>query len=202
MGSFIYRTCQGLNKNQLFLETLQGYQYADSCLIDGKFRMRYYPGTYTEINEILNFLSKDPEQSQYKFPALFNFQSVQETYTGQEVYYRYTIALVGSVFHSWITEQREAQVFDLLLRPVYDEFMRQVMEYPYLDLGYGYPSHRKLDRFTTGEPVQKTMFGQYGDFIDAIEIHELVLKQRNDLCQKHIDIINQENDAVIRLTNN
>lgn len=200
IGSLLYRTVVSLNENKLFLDRLlSSYKYAEDCFVGDKFMIWYYPGTHNEISEALIDLSKNPNTSRCKFPALFNFQSIRQDVGPNFTTILYNIALCGVVDgEKWLTEDREAQVFDLLLRPIYAEFMKQVLNYPFFSNDYGMPRHTLVDRFTTGKDKQ-AMIDAYADYIDAIELQNLQIRVKSNLCRKDLALIEQENRKLIEL---
>lgn len=195
MGALVYRTREALNADKAFLTNLVNYAYWRNCYDGEKFTLWHYPGTGDEISAYLLELDKVGFQ-RYKFPAVFNFQPIRQEVSRNPVIH-YNLAIAGSVKSEWLTEQREAELFDNLLRPVYAELMRQIMSCPWLLNGYDLPPHDYYDVFTVGNG--NLMKDKYGEYVDAIELHDLAITLRN-LCQKDIDEINKENNLLINKT--
>lgn len=194
IGSLVYRTREALNGNKEFKEALKKYMFSRNCLVRDKFSLWHYPGTPSEISTCLLKIGEHHNGSRLKFPAILNYQTIKQD-RGEETVIHYNLAIVGSVKSDWTTEQRENQVFDLLLRPVYDEFMKQVQACKWFANGYDTPSHEYYEVFTTGSSssdLDKT----YGDYIDAIELHDLRLTLNSKLCDKDIKVIIDENNLV------
>lgn len=191
IGSLVYRTRQALNDNKEFLVRLKSYEYAPNCLIDGKFSFWHYPGTPNEISNVLIKIGNQPNGIRLKYPSVFNFQPVRQEKSSNHTTMYFNLAFVGLVLSEWLTEQREAEVFDKLLRPVYDEFMKQIVRSGYFQLGYGFPSHQYYEVFTTGNN-SGVLLERYGDYIDAIELHNLKLTLNKSLCEK--DLIKMEKE--------
>ena len=192
MGALVYRTREALNKDKTFLANLVNYAYHRNCYDGERFTLWHYPGTGDEISAYLLELDK-VGYHRYKFPAVFNFQPIRQEVSRNPVVH-YNLAIAGSVKSEWLTEQREAELFDNLLRPVYGELMRQIMASPWLLNGYNLPPHDYYEVFTVGNG--NTMKDKYGEYVDAIELHDLAITLRN-LCQKDIDEINKENNLLI-----
>lgn len=195
IGSIVYRTRIALNKNNTFKSNLQGYYYNPNCLVKDEFSLWHYPGTNNEISNALLLISKHPNGSRVKFPAILNFQPIRQEKHENSITIYYNIAIVGSVKREWTTEQRETQVFDKLLRPIYEEFIRQLQSSGYFITGYGLPSHTYYEIFTTGN-ASGEIIERYGDCIDAIELHNLALQLNTNLCNREIKRIDEENASV------
>lgn len=193
MGALVYRTREALNRDNGFLENLTNYAYWRNCYDGERFHLWHYPGTGDEISAYLLELDKAC-CGRYKFPAVFNFQPIRQE-VGREQVIHYNLSVVGTVKSEWLTEQREAELFDNLLRPVYRELTRQIMACPWLLNGYELPPHEYYDVFTVGK--DNLMKDKYGEYVDAIELHDLTLTVKK-LCQRDIDKINEENDLLIK----
>ena len=151
IGSLVWRTREALNRNAAFLDALAGYYYAPNCLVDGKFGFWHFPGTQAEISAVLLKLGEAVNGSMLKFPAVLNFQSIRQQRKGDAVTLNYNLAIAGSVKSTWTTREREAELFERVLRPVYDEFMRQAALSGYFLTDYGLPPHDYYEVFTTGQ---------------------------------------------------
>lgn len=204
MGSLVYRTRLAMNRNKEFMTNLKRYSFHPNCLFGGEFHLWHFPGTHNEISQVLTSIS-GLNAAKVKFPAILNYQSIKQNKAGgsiNEATIHYSLALVGLVDSNWTTEHREAEVFDLLLRPIYEEFIRQVRLSGYFSMGYNnFPDHDYYEIFTTGKagnPVNE----QYGDYLDAIRIMNLALPLRSTLCDKDFRQIDDENNKVtLEVTN-
>ena len=194
IGSLVWRTREALNRNAEFLDTLAGYYYAPNCLIDGKFSFWHFPGTQAEISAVLLKLGEALNGSMLKFPSVLNFQSIRQQRKGDAVTLNYNLAIAGSVKSTWTTQERETELFDKVLRPVYDEFMRQVLLSGYFLTDYGQPPHDYYEVFTTGGNAAQIK-DLYGEHVDAIELHNLSLVLK-PLCRRQLERIATENDRV------
>lgn len=193
IGSIVYRTREALNKNDKFLGNLHKYAFVDNLIIGGKFSLWHYPGTMNEISDILLNLNKHRNGYLLKFPSIFNFQSVKQE-RGSETTLHYNLAIVAPVRSEWLTQERDEQTFELVLRPIYEEFLRQINLSGYFNLDYGTPPHTCYEVFTSGDN-SGIMLERYGDNMDAIELHDLRLELRNS-CQK--DTIKRESKMVLK----
>ena len=194
IGSLVWRTREALNRNAAFLDALAGYYYAPNCLVDGKFGFWHFPGTQAEISAVLLKLGEAVNGSMLKFPAVLNFQSIRQQRKGDAVTLNYNLAIAGSVKSTWATREREAELFERVLRPVYDEFMRQAALSGYFLTDYGLPPHDYYEVFTTGGNAAQIK-DLYGEHVDAIELHNLSLVLK-PLCQRQLERIATENDRV------
>jgi hypothetical protein len=201
IGSLVYRTREALRNDAKFLAALEGYQFASDCFVDGNFSLWHYPGTHDEITGALLKI----EESQWKFPSLLNFQEVKEDVTaGKGDVYHYKLALAALTNSNWLTETRERYVFDLLLIPVYVEFMKQLNKSRYFNLSLqelnAMPNHIRYKVFTTGRS-NEGIIDMYGDYADALEIHNLTLQTKNCFTNDELKQIEKENDLVIHSLN-
>lgn len=195
IGALIYRTRKSLNENAVFLKNLSSYYFAPNCIIDGKFNLWHYPGTPNEISNSLLSIGKATNGKLLKFPSFFNFQTIKQTKYKQTVTINYNLAIVGSVLNDWRTQTREDQVFDKLLRPIYDEFIKQIVSCGWFNIDLPIPSHTYYEVFTTGNN-QGVLLDRYGGYVDAIELHNLSLNLKWNLCGDIIQKIEEENKLV------
>lgn len=195
IGALVYRTRENLNKNASFLEKASLYKFITDSMNDGKISLWHYPGTPDEISGILNFMDKNPNGNKLKFPSIFNYNTIKQTKSGQKVIINYNLAIVGRVLNNWTTEQRDTQLFDRLLRPIYEEFIRQVKGCGWFITELPLPTHSYYEVFTTGGN-QGVLLERYGDYVDAIELHNLSLTLRPNLCEKDLIKIEEENKKV------
>ena len=66
--------------------------------------------------------------------------------------------------------------------------------YRYFNLGYGVPSHDYYEVFTTGGNSAQIK-DMYGEYVDAIELHDLTIKIK-PICMRDEVKILKENDLV------
>lgn len=193
IGSLVYRTRKALNENERFKSELKHYLYSKSCYVEGiGFLLWYYPGTNNEISNALLEIGKHPKGARLKFPAIFNFQPIRQEKREGRTTIHYNLAIVGAVKSGWMTQERESQVFEYLIRPIYEEFLNQVANCGFFDTDYGIPPHTCYEIFTTGESAGE-IIKRYGDNIDAIELHDLALTLKPNLCSGAVQMIDSEN---------
>ena len=198
IGSLVYRTCNALNDNASFMEAVKKYYYYPAIVNDDVFHLWHFPGTAQEISHVFQYLSKDTQiGSMLKFPAILNFQSVIEEHNAQQglTILRYNLAIITPVLSEWTTQQREEQAYKLVLRPIEREFIRQVEDFKHFQRPTGDYSYTSLYIPTTGKALNSVMRIMYGDFIDAIEMPNLVIKVLKT-CDGMSDIIIEESKKV------
>jgi len=194
LGSIVYRTRESLIKDKKFLNGLNVYfQYFP----ENEFKLWHYPGTPNEISNTLLELSKTSEGNKYKFPALFNFHPIEQYMNGQNALFTYNLAFVARTLSSWTTEEREQYVFIPVLRPIYEEFFKQIRRSGYFMTGYSsdFITHRMYEVYTTGNNQDELIKGRYSDYVDAIEVHSLALNL-NRLCDGEIQLIEEQNNLI------
>lgn len=195
IGSLVYRTRKALRQDASFLSALEAYRFYPTCFSkEGRFNLWHYPGTHGEISAA--FLAIP--DGRLKFPALLNFNPVREDVGARNVICTFNLAFAAPTFSEWLTEEREAQVFELLLAPVYREFMRQTVKSGYFDTGFGDLPHTRYRVFTTGH-ASDGIIDSYGDYIDALEVRDLKLKFKTCLPAGALERINEENNGLIEI---
>jgi hypothetical protein len=208
IGSLVYRTREALNTNPAFLAGAHSYLDAlqeatgkGYALFapDGKIQLWHYCGTAEEIATY--FLKmQDTTLSRYKFPAVFNYQSVREDFglKGNISAKTYNLAFVAPTNPNWGTPTREKEVRDKLLVHIYNEFMRQIRKSRYFLTPMSGVAHASYWVPTTGERVTKVLDYLYSDFMDAIQIVNLRLQVYDTVCSKDEDLLNRENNSVFQ----
>lgn len=191
IGSLVYRTRKALNENSDFMNKAKTYAYANNCIVDDKFSLWHYPGTPSELSAVLNKINEHPNGIRLKYPSFFNFQPVRQNISANRMV-SFNLAITASVLSSWLTEERDNEVFDKILRPIYTEFINQVNKCEYFQSGYGDSGHTIYERYTT-DSDSGYLVEKYGDYIDAIEIHNISLIISNEICEKHLETIEKEN---------
>ena len=198
IGSLVYRTCAALNGNAKFISALEGYKYHPAVLVDNVFHLWHFPGTAQEISHVFQYLSKDTQiGSMLKFPAILNFQSVIQEHNAQPglSVLRYNLAIITPVLQEWTTQQREEQAYKLVLRPIEREFIRQIQAFRHFQNPMGEYKYTSLYVPTTGKALNSVMKIMYGDFIDAIEMPNFVIKVLKT-CDSMSEIIKNESKKV------
>lgn len=190
VGSLVYRTGIDINANRSVFDTINSYEFAPSFIESDRINFSHLPGTPNEISNIFIEISKHPKGKYLKYPSLLNFQPIEQRIEKNSTIIYLNLAFVAPVKSEWTTSQREIEVFDKVLRPLYASFMSQVAKCRYFELGFGMIPHDKFEVFTTGDN-SGSLLNRYGDYIDAIEVHNLRLRVKQ-LCDKDIDIINYE----------
>lgn len=194
IGSLVYRTKMALNKDAGFVRNMLSYEYSQNVFVNNEFCFWHYPGTNNEISNVLLDIGKHPKGCYVKFPAIFNLHPIRQE-KGDDIILHYNLAIVCYVNSSWTTEQRESQVFDRVLRPIYQEFMNQIQLCNYFIKDYGIVPHTYYEIYTTGGNAGEIL-DLYGDYIDAIELHDLTLRLNQRLCKKDFQIMEEENKLV------
>jgi hypothetical protein len=127
---------------------------------------------------------------------VLNFQDIRQRVEARFTTIYYNIAIIAPVLSTWLTQQREAEVFDHVLRPVYREFMRQVAKSGYFLLPDGEIPRTVYEVFTTGD-TKASLVENYGDYIDALEIHGLALRPRPCYRDEVIKRMVEENELIL-----
>jgi hypothetical protein len=199
IGSLVYRTAQALSNNALFMKEIKKHRFYPTLVNDNKLHLWNYPGTMQEISQTFMYLSKDSVLGgKLKFPAVLNYQGVfvrHESRPGVTTM-MYNLAIVSPVLSDWTTQQREEQTYKLVLKPIEDEFIRQIEEHQYFQLPLGKFSYGSAYVPTTGDALNSTMKMKYGDFIDAIEFPGLSISVMSNICESECMKIHEESEKV------
>ena len=198
VGSLVYRTRTALNKNSAFLDGVRVYEFSPTVMNDNKLSLWHYPGTQSEISGMFLSLKEVP---QFKFPSVFNFQSIKQE-RGESITVFLNLAIVAPVISEWDTQTRDGKVFKLVLRHIYEEFINQVGSSGYFNIPMHGINHTYHEVFTTGKSYTSIIEINYGDYFDAIEMANLRLQLRNDLCPSDVKMIEEENAKVAEGINN
>lgn len=199
MGSLIFRTAQALNKNQKFMSAIKTYKYWPSIVDNDTFHLWHFPGTQQEISSVFQELGRDSiNGSKLKYPAILSFQGIYERkgVTQGLTIKQYNLAIVSLVDSKWTTQERENQVYKLVLQPIEEEFIRQVEKCEYLHSPMGDYQYDRIYIPTTGDALNSVTKTKYGDFIDAIDLPNFTLKALNNICTAKSDKIIEESRKV------
>lgn len=190
IGSVLYRTREALNNDTVFIAMAKEYKF--DCFTGNRFNLWHYPGTGNEIGDVLQVMQKSYQSSKLKFPALFNFHPIEQDFSSLTPSFSYNMAFVASTKSDWTTEQREKFVFEPILRPIYREFLNQIVKSGYFLVSGPYVNHRMFEVYTTGNQQDDKIKGRYTDYLDAIELHSLRLTLKR-LCDGDIETIENQN---------
>ena len=200
IGSLVYRTCNALNGNAKFLDAVKKYYYCPAIVVDDVFHLWHFPGTAQEISHVFQYLSKDTAiGSMLKFPAILNFQSVIQEHNAQQglkMILRYNLVIITPVLSEWTTQQREEQAYKLVLKPIEKEFIKQIRNLSqYFQVPVSEYNYTSLYVPTTGKSLNSVMKIMYGDFIDAIEMPNFIIKVK-PTCDSMSETIENESKKV------
>lgn len=198
IGSLIYRTREALRNDPKFLQNVRGVTspYGVNYFPNGRFSIMHYPGTVEETKNTLLTLDKSEAIRAHKYPGVFNYEQKRRTTSEGYTTINFNLSFVAITDKNWLTEQREAYVFRPVLRPIFNEFLNQVKKAPFLfrkpQTGYPFTWY---EVFTTGN-YSETMFVPYGDWLDAIEVHNLQMTIKDCDYQYYKKAIEENNKLI------
>jgi hypothetical protein len=196
IGSLIYRTAQALNGNSGFMSAIGKYKYYTTITHNDVFHLWHYPCTGQEVSHVFQYLGKDSMTgAKMKFPSVINYQGVIQEHASGYTTMRFNLAIVAPVLSEWTTQQREEQAYKLVLKPVEDEFIRQITKAAYIQSPVGKFPYTSVYVPTTGQALNSMMKIMYGDFLDAVELPAFTVKVL-PVCKKYEDVIIEENKKV------
>jgi len=214
IGALTYRVNEALNKDSKFLEDLEKYKFHKVVTHEGKLHLWHFPGTQEEIAGTMQWLGKDPKGQHIKFPAILNFQNVyalKGRNFGQQpgtTRIGYTLAIASIVDRDWTTEQRDKYVFRYLLRPIYDEFIRQIRKMKIFLIPISGIVHTYLEVYTSGVPLRivqgvrsampESIKDFYGDYMDFIQLSNFQLILIDNKCLPLEEAIREDSEKVTK----
>jgi hypothetical protein len=196
IGSLVYRTNEALNKNGRFMEQIRQYEFYDSITEDGRLHLWHYPGTVEEIShEFLTF--DDVQKCRLRFPAVFNYQGTRQRKGDKNGFTTVTfnLAFVTRTGSGWSTNRQDNRVYDLVLRDVCAEFMKQAKRHPCIFLSTPEPPCELYDGFLNESETAKRVSELYYDYLCAIQAMNLQLPVRK-MCERELTVMKEESDRV------
>jgi hypothetical protein len=197
IAALVYRTQSALNGDAAFLVRLKAeYPYAGNCLVNDEFHLWHYSGTHFEIAQAMTAISKIPNGSRAKFPAILDFLPVMQLVDGNCTLLMFDLAIAASTDSAWNSAQRDRLVFEPLLNRVYEEFMTQIAASGYFIYPAGLPRHERYNCYTTGK-YKGAIVETYTEYIDVIEIRGLQLTLKGRICERDIARMEEDNALVL-----
>jgi hypothetical protein len=148
--------------------------------------IHYIYGHPLEITESLQQMTATPSVSVTKFPMIALLTDFPERKGIEGVYSDVTLNLIIATLtdRHYKAHQRYVTSFKPTLYPIYNEFITQLYKCSYFELvAPERVDHTKYDRLYLG---RMGLYGKNGnlfnDYIDAIEIENLKLKVKQQIC--------------------
>lgn len=204
IGALTYRTSKALNvikkgeTESEILKNVKGYKYWENMFHKNEIHLWHYPGTQNEILETWGKIQKDQLSAIKRYPAILNYQNIRQERGRKPGMSRifYQLAIVAPVDSQWTTQQRNDNVFQYVLRPIYDEFIRQIDRSGWFEVGFDGVHHSYTEVFTTGTSYNQVIRMQYGDYLDAIQLTDLRLDVKLNMCIRDAQTIEKESRQV------
>ena len=141
-------------------------------------------GTITELINELHSMSLNATAAKKKYPLVWLPMDVKETYNND---YTFSVSLRLIICHAtdsnYTTAQRYEHSFKPILQPIYEELFRQLpLNSDIADASEFMIDHVKTDRVHWGKSALISQDGQGLDYVDAIEIENLVLNLKFKNC--------------------
>jgi hypothetical protein len=151
--------------------------------------IHYTYGSGKEIVEKMVAMSKDPQVANPKYPLIALITDViEERGLSTAIYTDATchIVIANLTESQLLAEDRIAGNFKTVLYPIYEEFLYQLYKCHLFDIEESrLIRHRKIDRLDFGRSQFFSEAGLGADFIDAIELQNMVLKVKKYNCLTH-----------------
>lgn len=207
IGAAVLRTMNALNANPAFLDAAAAYPLWSNCSPDGKLHLSHYADTPDAIAGALANNGQPVGEASLNMPAVVSFcpirsekdwrdrNSVRPT---ERINYR--IAVIAPLLEEWPSDTRDRLVFEPILRPVYAELIRQLHSLPAFAAGYVLP-HDCYEIYSPDAGTEEFV-RPYGNLFAAIEIDNLALPLRPNLCPDSIDTLCAESNQVTKNINN
>ena len=147
----------------------------------------YHYGPVDEVTETLVQMSYDPVVNATKFPLIALFTDITEKRgqdTGQWAEATLNIIIATLTDGNYKAAERTSVSFQAVLYPIYECFLKAIVKSHYFNVDHvDFVVHNKIDRYNWGRK-SLTIDGQpSSDFIDAIELQNLVLKVNSNYCK-------------------
>lgn len=95
------------------------------------------------------------------------------------------ILIINDTKQDATMEQRERDVFDKILNPIYDELINQIKNSKYLSNSLPLLlKHKKTNRYYWDGKDGDGVANLFGDYVDAIQIKNLVMNFKQQNCQQ------------------
>lgn len=150
------------------------------------YPINYIWGESSYIRETLLILSKSGSTASNKFPLIGLYSPFTEAKDNASYHCRTNVNLIIAVntLEKYTNEQRLEISFNGLLRPLYDDFIKEVHDYKKFDFGYkAHVNHDYIENYTFGRRGAFDSQGnELNDKIDAIEIKNLELTVKKENC--------------------
>lgn len=217
MGALIYRTREALNKrpqgqpySKFYSDMVDKYPYYRVCFDNTNpnssegidtMHLWHFPETPDAIKEAFDIMGKKSggDNMQIKYPCVFNFQSIVETYGVQSdglVQIQYELAIVTPVLSNWTSEQRDRMAHRYVLEPIHDELIKQIKKCGWFQIPLTGVNYKRMKVFTTGQSIRQATQVQFGDYVDYIQLSELRLNLKQIFCEAEIEQIQREAELV------
>lgn len=141
----------------------------------------YLYGDWDYISNILTRWNGSPETAALKYPIICLYSPYQESRSVESAKERSTanleLLILCNTQKNYLNEERDAITFGEVLRPIYQEFIGQLMKDRRIVRNYsGIPAHTYTENYRYGRLGVLTSENRpFRDFIDAIEISNLSL---------------------------
>ena len=119
-----------------------------------------------------------------KYPIICMRSPVNETRKGTEREMTLDIAILVNTLKDYTNEQREAESFVKILRPIYDKFMKALNNHKMVKSAYnGMLSHTYTENYRYGRlGLNGGDDKKFKDYVDAIEINNLSVTIKKFKC--------------------
>ena len=141
----------------------------------------YLYGDWDYISNILTRWNGSPETAALKYPIICLYSPDQASRSVESAKERSTanleLLILCNTQKNYLNEERDAITFGEVLRPIYQEFIGQLMKDRRIVRNYsGMPTHTYTENYRYGRLGVLTSENRpFRDFIDAIEISNLSL---------------------------
>lgn len=171
--------------DQEFLALFEEYPFAEHIRVanNGNFNLYFYPATIDEIKRQYALLThKTGSQFKYKFPAILLVLDAPVEFGDENPKATIDLAFITQSNAEWPSYDKDVKVFKTVLRPIVDEFLKQLRKSKYVIRPTKGFKYTYVERFNTSADLVKQSVQLYGASIDAIELIQLQLNLTNLEC--------------------
>jgi hypothetical protein len=160
-----------------------------AVIVDLGRTVYFQPGHYAEAVKELDSKSQDPAKPE-KYPLIWLVLDMEEKVAprlGISSQPQVEIVIAQDTLPNYSVQQREDNIFEPTIYPIYESLINQIMLCPSLDNHELKDiQHSKFNRYYWGgsDMIGNNKANLFNDFVDAIQIKGLKLSIKNPICSK------------------
>lgn len=178
-------TKQVLLNSESFVNKFDKYPFANNIRVanDGELALHFYPTTINEVKRQFAMLTNiTGSQFKFKFPSILLVLDTPVVFGDEAPKAVVDISIVTQSNAEWPSYDRDLKVFEPVLRPIADEFLRQLAKSKNVTRPANGFKYTYIERYNTSVDLMKESVQLYGASVDAIELIQLQIPLTNLDC--------------------